>query len=911
MTTVSSQPWLELYGALPATTWPEHDNALRMFEATLERSPDSPLMYYFDTPISARRVEEASSALAAALRDRGVQPGDRIAMYLQNVPQAMMVLLATWKVGAVVVPCNPMLRERELAKILVDSGSRVLVCLDDLYEQVAVRALPATAVELTITTSAHDFLDDDVVPELIAGVGAGPCVGTSRLANLLEQYKGQDVPRVELTSDDIALMVYTSGTTGAPKGATNTHGNVVFATTVYRQWLTLDERDTVLGLSPLFHVTGLIGHLTLSMLTGAPLILFYRFDAEQAFRLAERYRATFTVSAVTAFIALLNSDALGRYDLSSLVKVYTGGAPTPVATLDDWFARTGTPIHPMYGLTEATSPTHMTPFGMRPPVDPATGVVSVGVPVFNTDVRVIAENGTQATAGHDIGELHIAGPQIVPGYWQKSAETAEALVEGYLRTGDVGFMDEAGWFYLVDRAKDMIVASGFKVWPREVEEVLYQHPAVLEAAVVGVPDPYRGETVKAYVSLKAGAQASADEIKAFARERMAAYKYPRQVEITDEIPKNASGKVLRRVFQEQEAIGAASSDPRFEQLRAAVEARAVLELGVVGTALAGRQLRAGRAVGLYERLEAMLAQVRADGTYLDRTAFLDANQDYHQYLIDLADNQPLSDAFAQLGLHGLFENALQDSHATSEQVIIQHELLTDAVAAGNARGATKAILTWTEASQDRVRHALGVTDELAQRSSRELPPPASPEPQLDHAVHTRTPRMDRAALAQALDARAAIEIGVLRLVGPELSDKDRERLAARLLVRTPLLRGDDSAHVERYLQADDAYHRAFIEILGNDAVQRMYTGFDIPRLMRETIAAVLPEARAVLDDHTELIAALRSGDTDAACRAIADQNHEVHAILLGAGTSRPEKAASVTASEDAAPELQNQIGDNS
>jgi DNA-binding GntR family transcriptional regulator len=507
---------------------------------------------------------------------------------------------------------------------------------------------------------------------------------------------------------------------------------------------------------------------------------------------------------------------------------------------------------------------------------------------------------TEARRCQDTRSENSASParRSSPGTGRSPRRPAEALADGYLRTGDVGFMDDAGWFYLVDRAKDMIVASGFKVWPREVEEVLYQHPAVLEAAVVGVPDPYRGETVKAYVSLKVGVQASADEIKAFARERMAAYKYPRQVEITDEIPKNASGKVLRRVFQEQAAIGTPTSGPRFEALRAAVEARAVLELGVVETALGARQLRAGRAVELYERLEAMLAQVRADGTYLDRAAFLDANQDYHRYLIDLADNRPLSGAFAQLGLRGLFEDALQDSDATSEQVIIQHELLTDAVAAGNARGATHAILRWTVASQGRVRHALGVTDEPADRSVWERPPlPTPPQPRLDRTAPARTLRMDRAELAQALDARAAIEIGVLRLVGAELSAEERERLAARLLVRTPLLRGDDSAHVERYLQADDAYHRAFVQILGNDAVQRIYQGFDIPRLMRETIAAVLPDARAVLDDHTELITALRAGDTDAACRAIADQNDKIHAILLGAGSAAP-RTRPTSASEE-------------
>ncbi len=204
-------------------------------------------------------------------------------------------------------------------------------------------------------------------------------------------------------------------------------------------------------------------------------------------------------------------------DLRSLTKVYTGGAPTPPGVLGEWQERTGVRIQPMYGLTEATSPTHMTPHGRAAPVDAHSGAMSIGVPVFNTDVKVVTDTGREAGPG-EIGEFVIAGPQIIPGYWQKPNETAKALGPDGLRTGDVGFMDEHGWFYLVDRSKDMIIASGFKVWPREVEEVLYQHPAVREAAVVGIPDSYRGETVKASISLKTGQRATADELRVFARE---------------------------------------------------------------------------------------------------------------------------------------------------------------------------------------------------------------------------------------------------------------------------------------------------------------------------------------------------------------------------------------------------------
>jgi long-chain acyl-CoA synthetase len=542
-----------LYRAIPQAIAPRSETALEMFRAMVVAQRGRPLVHYFDQSITADDIDAMSDAFAVALQERGVQRGDRIAMYLQNVPQVPLTVLAAWKCGAVIVPCNPMLRERELQKILLDSGSRVLVCQDDLYIDVAAASLSGTAVEHTITTSALDFLaPGSSLPAMLVRASQMQSEEVPDLCELITLHAGGTPKAVPIAGDDVAFMVYTSGTTGEPKAAMNTHGNVVFAASVYERWIDITADDTILGLAPLFHVTGLIGHVALAFLTGSPLVLFYRFDAREACRLIERHRATFTVSAVTAFIALLNSDAMAGRDLSSLTKVYTGGAPTPPGVLAEWHARTATRIQPMYGLTEATSPTHMTPHGVVPPVDLRTGAISIGVPVFNTAVRVVTEAGADAAPG-EIGEFLIAGPQVVPGYWQKPAETARTLARGELRTGDIGFMDEAGWFYLVDRKKDMIVASGFKVWPREVEEVLYLHPSVREAAVVGMPDAYRGETIKAVISLKPGHETTPEAIKAFARERMAAYKYPRLVEIVDELPKTTSGKIMRRALRTGQA----------------------------------------------------------------------------------------------------------------------------------------------------------------------------------------------------------------------------------------------------------------------------------------------------------------------------------------------------------------------
>ena len=238
------------------------------------------LVHYFDRPITVGEIDAMSDALAVALQQRGVEPGERIAMYLQNVPQVVIAVLAAWKCGALIVPCNPMLRERELIKILVDSGSRVLICHDDLYAEVARAALPATAVQQTITTSALDFLiPPGAIPALLAGVTRARHPGTPDLCELVARHAGAVPAAVDITDDDVAFMVYTSGTTGEPKAAMNTHRNVVFATSVYERWIGLTHADTILGLAPLFHVTGLIGHVTLALLTGSPLVLFYRFDA--------------------------------------------------------------------------------------------------------------------------------------------------------------------------------------------------------------------------------------------------------------------------------------------------------------------------------------------------------------------------------------------------------------------------------------------------------------------------------------------------------------------------------------------------------------------------------------------------------------------------------------------------------
>ncbi|HEY2521050.1 MAG TPA: AMP-binding protein [Streptosporangiaceae bacterium] len=553
MSSYDERPWLARYDVgQPSGIEVEFGSALAMFGRCAEQDPGAPIIRYFDGVLTRRDLDTESSAFAAALVAAGFSAGERVALYLQNVPQFLIAMLGAWKAGGIAVAVNPMNKERELELILADSGATVLVTLEDLYRDVAAGVVARTQVRTVVTTSALEYQSRNDA-RVLGGLTRDRAGGSQDLATLIGQYRGQRPPDPGLGPDDVAFLTYTSGTTGPPKGAMTTHGNIVFNAQTYRDWIGITASDVILGVAPLFHITGSIGHVALSLLTGATLVLTYRFDPAVALETIRAERVTFTVGSITVFIALMNAPGADRPALATLTKIYSGGAPIPPSTVTAFEDLFGQYIHNIYGLTETTSPSHATPLQARAPVDPASGALSVGVPVYNTIVRIVGEDGRDLPPG-EIGELVTEGPQIVAGYWNKPEETARALPGGALHTGDVGYMDADGWFYIVDRKKDQINVAGYKVWPREVEDVLYEHEAVREAAVVGVPDEYRGETVKAYVSLKPGFDTTPgklpDELIAHCQDRLAAYKYPRQLEILPELPKTLTGKILRRELRE-------------------------------------------------------------------------------------------------------------------------------------------------------------------------------------------------------------------------------------------------------------------------------------------------------------------------------------------------------------------------
>jgi long-chain acyl-CoA synthetase len=540
-----AQPWLSMYPSdLRVPQDPEFATILDAYRAVVAKSPSAELAWYFGRTFSFAEIDEASDALAAAFEQHGIERGDRVSTYLQNVPQFVIALIATWKIGAICVPLNPMLRDRELLYQLNDSGAVALISLSSLYDSVARIVLPDTSVRLLITTSGDDYAGD-ADRGTVSGLESVPVEGTIDFLELLAEFADRRPTATKPSEDEIAMFGYTSGTTGLPKAAVISHRNAMIQGWAFRNLADIGPGDRVLGIAPLFHITGFVCQLVPCLITPASISLTFRFDPAAMLASMLATRPTFAVGAITAFVGLTQHPSFTRDHFSSYRRIHSGGAPISPAAARQFEEATGHKLLGAYGMTEATAQTHIGPFGYDAPIDPVSGAYAVGIPTPGTEIRLVDVDGNDVAPGAE-GEILMRHRGVIDGYWNRPEETANTIRDGWLHSGDIGIMDEQGWTYIVDRKKDIIICSGFNVWPREVEDVLYEHPAVREVAVVGVPDEYRGEAVKAFVSLKAGAIVAPSELIAFAGERLSAYKRPREVEILPELPKTVSGKILRR-----------------------------------------------------------------------------------------------------------------------------------------------------------------------------------------------------------------------------------------------------------------------------------------------------------------------------------------------------------------------------
>jgi long-chain acyl-CoA synthetase len=520
-----------------------------------EENPNKTAIHFLGKEMTYQDVYQSALKFSNQLVSLGIKKGDRVALMLPNCPQAVIGYYGVLLAGGIVVQTNPLYTERELEHQLKDSGSKIIVCLDLVYPRVAA-VKSKSDLEHVIVTGVKDYLPfpKNLLYPLVQKKKQNIVVNISKDDDIhfFKDFLNQgSLAEVELDIDpyeDLALLQYTGGTTGPAKGVMLTHYNLVANTMQSRAWMykIKEGEDSILGALPFFHVYGMTVVMNLAIMYHSKMIIVPRFDAGDILKTIHKQKPTLFPGAPTMYIALLNHPDLAKYDLSSVASCISGSAPLPVEVQEQFEKITNGTLVEGYGLTEASPVTHANLlYGDR-----VKG--SVGLPWPNTDAAILSPETGEIAGVNEIGELIVRGPQVMKGYWNQPEETAATFYGEWLLTGDIGYMDENGYFYIVDRKKDMIIAGGFNIYPREVEEILYEHPQVLEAAVVGVPDPYRGETVKAFVVLKKDANCTEEELDRHCREKLASYKVPRIYEFRSELPKTAVGKILRRVLIDQE-----------------------------------------------------------------------------------------------------------------------------------------------------------------------------------------------------------------------------------------------------------------------------------------------------------------------------------------------------------------------
>jgi fatty-acyl-CoA synthase len=540
-------PGLPLHVQLPQTS------LYYNLEVSAKRYPDRSAIVYYDNTISYAELKRQVDVLAGFLQQQfSVAKGDRVALYMQNSAQFIIAFYAILRIGAVVVPINTMNLLEEVRHIVTDSGSKVAIFGQELAAHIA--PLLGNGLDHALSACYSDYLTTNTdlpIPEVvttarldIASTGAKGIVSWQQAlqgeANAIETAVGPD---------DLAVIPYTSGTTGAPKGCMHTHRSVMHTAVAPAEFCRMAKDQTALAALPMFHVTGLQNGVNAVVYVGGTAVVMTRWDRRCAAMLIQRYRITSWVAIPTMLIDFLAQPELDQFDLSSMNVLSGGGAAMPKAVAEKIQSLWGLPYVEGYGLSETMATTHNNPTHRAKPQ-------CLGIPIQDTDAIVVDPDTLQMLASNEVGEILLHGPQVFQGYWGRPDATASAFVDiqgvRYFRTGDLAYVDDEGYFFLVDRLKRMINASGYKVWPAEVESLLYAHPAIQEACVIGFRDTQRGESVKAVAVLRAGQSITAEELITWSRQHMAAYKVPHMVEFVEQLPKSATGKVQWRVLQERE-----------------------------------------------------------------------------------------------------------------------------------------------------------------------------------------------------------------------------------------------------------------------------------------------------------------------------------------------------------------------
>jgi len=548
------KPWLKHYeeGVPHILEYPQKILSVLLQEVA-EKHGEKPAIFFFGRILTFDQLNCLIDRFAAILHHLGIGKGDRVAIVLPNLPQYPIVHYAIMRLGAVIVPVNPLYVERELKYQLNDSGAKAAIVLNLVYPRLkAIRA--ETSLENIIVTSVKDYLPPllkllyrfkERKKGTVARVKKEP--GVHFFMELMKQ-KLPSAPEVKVSVNDVAMFLYTGGTTGVSKGTVLTHENLVANAFQTRSWVSdiRDGEEVILSALPFFHSYGMTTCMHLSLVCHSKALLVPRFDTRQVLKLVQKHRVTIFPGVPTMYIAINNYPDVNKYDLSSIRACISGGAALPVEVQRQFERLTGGRLVEGYGLSEASPVTHANPlYGLR-----KEG--SIGVPFPSTEAKIVDLETCEDLPVGEIGELAVRGPQVMQKYWNRPEETQQTLRNGWLLTGDVARMDEDGYFYIVDRKKELIITSGFNVYPREIEEVLFQHPKVAEAAVIGVPDAHRGEVIKAYVVVKEGKTATTEEIISFCQGKLARFKIPKIVEFRPELPKSMIGKVLRRVLIEEE-----------------------------------------------------------------------------------------------------------------------------------------------------------------------------------------------------------------------------------------------------------------------------------------------------------------------------------------------------------------------